>query len=102
MATANNNGWDFVKAGETYQYKEDWFIGDVKILEDNSDDEQYKFTVEVVETTDPDCFPIGREFEVSHAKDFNGYWSGMINFYKNPEYITDYNREMILEAAKKV
>ena len=44
MARSENNGWDFVKVDETYQYKEEIgpglaMIAMVKILEDNSDDE---------------------------------------------------------------
>lgn len=36
MARANNGGWDFIKVGQQYQYKEDGIIAIVTVLEDNS------------------------------------------------------------------
>jgi len=86
MTTANNKGWDFVKVGETYQYKEDWFIATVKILEDNSTDDEYIFKAQ---TKTSNCAPSTEDgiFEVSHVKNLNGYYSGMINIYESPEYI---------------
>ena len=47
MATSHDHGWDFVKVGETYQYKEDWFIAIVTVLENNSDTENYVFKLRV-------------------------------------------------------
>jgi hypothetical protein len=85
MARANNNGWDFIKVGGEYQYKEDHFIGMVKVLEDNSDDEMYRFKIQVLKAN---CKDIGPEpFDVSHAKDPSGYYSGMLQFYETLEYV---------------
>ena len=85
MTRANNNGWDFIKVGETYQYKEDHFVGMVKILEDNSDKEYYKFKIQVLQAN---CKDIGPEpFEISFNKDIGGYYNGMLQFYETPEYI---------------
>jgi hypothetical protein len=85
MARANNNGWDFIKVGKEYQYKEDHFVGMVKILEDNSDEEMYRFKIQVMKAN---CKDIGPEpFDVSHSKNPGGYYSGMLQFYETPEYI---------------
>lgn len=92
MARSENNGWDFVKVGKTYQYKEDGIgignavIAMVEILEDNSDGEFYAFLVKRVKG--------GKEFgdepfEVSHKKNIGGIYSGMPQFYKEPEYMME-------------
>ena len=88
MARANNNGWDFVKVGGTYQYKEDAFIAWVTILEDNSDDEYYRFKLQVEKSNyDP---PQNGVFEISHVKDLNGAYSGMIQLYEYEAYSCNY------------
>lgn len=84
MARANNNGWDFLEVGKTYQYKEDSMIAMVRILEDNSDEEFYDFYVEVVAAN---MNIAGNKFNVSHTKKLNGVYSGMSQFYKSPEYV---------------
>lgn len=85
MARANNGGWDFVKVGQSYQYKEDWFIAKVTILEDNSNMEEYRFKLQVEESS---MKLEGDEisFEISHAKDPGGYYSGMLQLYEQDEY----------------
>ena len=86
MTTANNKGWDFVKVGKTYQYKEDWFVATVEILEDNSTDDEYRFKLQ---TKTASCEPPTEDgiFEISHVKDLNGYYSGMMNLYEHEEYM---------------
>ena len=88
MARANNHGWDFVKTGNTYQYKEDWFIAMVTIMEDNSDNTTYRFKLRVEESNGEP--PQNGEFEIGHSKDPGGYYSGMLQLYDTPEYICDY------------
>ena len=91
MSRANNGGWDFVKVGKTYQYKEDGWIAMVTILEDNSTEEQYAFKLKIEKSTlnhQGDA-----EFEISHAKDIGGYYSGMMQLYEVPEYVCDYKWE---------
>ena len=88
MARANNNGWDFVKAGESYQYKEDCFIAMVTVLEDNSDDEYYRFKLQVEKSSDPP--PQNGVFEIINTKTDTGYYSGMLQLYERPEYHCDY------------
>ena len=85
MARANNNGWDFVKVGESYQYKEDWFIADVHVLEDNSDDDYYKFKLRIDKSSmgfksDPE------PFDISATKKLTGVYSGQLQLYPFPEY----------------
>lgn len=83
MSKATNNGWDFIKVGETYQYKEDWVIAKIKIIENNSDDERYAFVAKILASNED----IGRDvFEFSHIKNFTGYYNGMIHVYEHEEY----------------
>lgn len=89
MARANNNGWDFIKVGQVYQYKEDWFIAMVNILEDNSNDKEYCFKLQVVKSNENPPTENG-VFEISHAKDVSGYYSGMLQFYETEEYHCEY------------
>ncbi len=90
MASANNCGWDFVKVGSTYQYKEDGWIVMVKILEDNSTADKYRFIVRVEKSTDEPPQNGGwKEFEISHVKDGGNYW-GMMQIYENEEYECNY------------
>jgi hypothetical protein len=87
MARANNGGWDFVKVGQQYQYKEDGIIALVTVLEDTSTDEAYNFKVRVDKAT----FPFPEEtFDVMSDKKSTGYYSGMIQFYEQPEYTCNY------------
>lgn len=88
MARANNGGWDFIKVGETYQYKEDWFIARVTILEDNSTADEYLFKLQTEESNTEPPTKDG-VFEIEHAKDVGGYYSGMLQLYEQPEYKYD-------------
>jgi len=90
MARANNGGWDFVKVGKTYQYKEDSFIAIVKVLEDNSDDKCYRFKLQVEKATYEPHFAENGIFEIYHIKDVDGYYNGMLQFYENEEYSCNY------------
>ena len=88
MARAINGGWDFVKVGKMYQYKEDWFIAIVTILEDNSDEEFYRFKLQVEKSSgDP---PQNGVFEIEHIKKLPGIYSGMLQLYEFPEYACKY------------
>jgi hypothetical protein len=89
MARANDRGWDFIKVGGTYQYKEDGFIALVKILEDKSDEKYYRFKLQV-ERCNYEKPPQDGVFEISHVKDVGGYWSGMLQFYEQIEYSCNY------------
>lgn len=90
MSRGVNNGWDFVKVGETYQYKEDWFIAMVKVLEDNSDDKCYRFTLQVEKASHDPFFAQNGVFEIYHDKSFNGIYSGMNQIYETEEYMCTY------------
>ena len=83
MARANNGGWDFVKEGGTYQYKEDWLICIVKVVQDRSDDRWYRFSLEIVPHPGfPDALPDGAKgFACESVKDLDGFYSGMPQFY---------------------
>jgi hypothetical protein len=85
MARANNGGWDFIKVGGKYQYKEDSFIAEIEILEDNSNDVGYDFKVKVLNANEPQ----GKSSvfdRFSHIKELVGYWFGMIQVFESPEY----------------
>ena len=88
MARGNNNGWDFVKVGGTYQYKEDSWIAEVKVLKDNSDEKLYSFELQVEKSSWPKHFP--KTFTLSHNKDFDGVYSGMNQIYETEEYMVEY------------
>lgn len=83
MSRAPNGGWDFVKVGNEYQYKEDGFIATVLILEDTSTPEEYRFKLQVLESNYP---APDDSFNISHAKKC-GYWNDMKQFYEKPKYI---------------
>lgn len=76
-----NEGWDFVKVGQLYQYKEDSLIAIVRIVEDNSTDEEYCFVVEPIASS----FEISK-FTVMHNKKEKGYYSGMCQFFEESAY----------------
>lgn len=78
-----NEGWEFIKVGNTYQYKEDWFIAMIIILEDNSTDEYWEFKCQVEMANEE---PFKEEFTFSHSKTEKGYYMGMIQVYEFPEY----------------
>lgn len=86
MARANDNGWDFVKVGEVYQYKEEGHIMMVEVMENDSDSEYYHFIVKVLEAPSHKSM-IGMCFNVSHSRNPGGYWNNMIQFYETPKYI---------------
>lgn len=85
MARGCNNGWDFVKAGEVYQYREGGLIAEILVLEDNSDEEQYSFNVRILRTSEE--YFLDKEFEIMHSKDMNGVWNYMPQIFEEPEYI---------------
>jgi hypothetical protein len=86
MARASEgSGWNFVKVGGTYQYKEDGFIAFVTVLEDNSDDKYYRFKLQV-ERCNYEKPPQNGVFNISSIKELNGVYSGMLQLYEQPEY----------------
>jgi hypothetical protein len=99
MARANNGGWDFVKEGETYQYKEDGWIAMVTVVKDNSTDEHYAFDLRVEKATEDWGL---REFDIMNVKGDSGYYSGMLQIYKTPEYMCTYNYERETDLVKSI
>jgi len=84
MARANNGGWDFVKVGGIYQYKEEWLIGMFEVIQDKSNVEFYEFELRPLLTN----VDIGENtFNISHVRNPGVYWSGMQQLYKDPEYV---------------
>ena len=77
MASAQNHGWDFLKVGETYQYKEGKFIAMVQIDEDNSTDDSYQFVIEILKAT---YKPAKQRFEISCIKSIDFGYPGMVHF----------------------
>ena len=91
MSRAPNGGWNFVKVGGLYQYKEDWFIAMVTILEDKSDDEYYRFKLRVEKASEEPFFiEEDGTFEISHIKKMDGIFSGMVQLYENEAYRCNY------------
>jgi len=81
MATVQD--WGFIKQGGVYQYKEDYIILIVEILEDNSTDNEYVFKLRPIAGT----FKVTEPFEIRFPKSFTGRYSGQMQFYDEPEYI---------------
>ena len=86
MARSSNNGWEFIKKGEVYQYREYPMIAMVEIVEDNSDDEYYRFIIQPLKSN---C-NFMEAFEVSGLKNSNFVYNEMIQFYKEEEYLVKY------------
>jgi len=86
MARSGRRGWDFVKVGKKYQYKEEDFIAIVKVLEDNSDEEAYRFKLKVLAAT----YSFDPIFDIMHSKNFDGLYNGMMQFYEVFEYACTY------------
>lgn len=86
MARANDGGWDFIKEGNIYQYKEEGCVAMVRVLKDRSDKDTYEFDLEVVASADQSFSP-GLKFNVSHTKNPGGFWNEMLQFYEGVEYI---------------
>lgn len=84
MARANDDSWDFVKEGGTYQYKEEGCVAMVLVLAVRSDEKAYAFTVKVLASDGG--FEPGIQFDVYHVKEPGGYWNEMIQFYESLEY----------------
>ena len=88
MARAADNkgrGWDFLKVGKVYQYKEGPLVAMVEVLEDNSDEDFYRFKIVAKKA----AYNIAATFVVTHNKRFHGYWSDMPQFYPegHEEYV---------------
>ena len=84
MARANNKGWDFVKVGGVYQVKEDFATYGIRVLEDNSTEEQYIF---VVKPTYSSHEMSPEPFTISHCKNLDGVYNGMLQIYERDEYV---------------
>ena len=96
MASAQDHGWDFLKVGETYQYKQGKFIAMVQIADDNSTDDFYQFVIEILEAT---YKPAKLRFEISCIKSIDFGYPGMVYFFDKIEFKRDYhwNQSMGLE-----
>jgi hypothetical protein len=91
MSRAPNGGWDFVKVGKVYQYKEDGFIAFVTVLEDNSDEEFYRFKLRPEKASEEPFFlEEDGTFEICHVKKMDGVYSGMLQLYEQVEYMCNY------------
>lgn len=90
MARPTNDGWDFVEEGKQYQYKETGMPGQVliamvTIIEDQSDNEFYKFKARIDKATEELASP----FTINHRK-IDGIYSGMPQLYEGEEYVANY------------
>lgn len=83
MSTSPNNGWDFVKIGETYQYKEGSFIAMISIVEDKSDDEYYRFTIKILEANRE---PPSMICDIISQKGLSFGYPGMSKIFKKMMY----------------
>jgi hypothetical protein len=92
MARANEYGWDFVKVGKIYQYKEYPLIAMVTVIEDNSTEDEYRFRLRVEKSNlKEEHTPL--EFNISSTKNDKGYYSNMMQLYETEEYSCNYRWE---------
>lgn len=80
---SNRNGWDSIQKGKIYQYKEGGFICFVKVIEDISDKETYRFRVRILPYLD---YPAKlsdntNEWDISASKNCPYMFDGMIQLY---------------------
>lgn len=92
MSRGVNNGWDFIKVGKIYQYKEGGWIAMVKVIEDKSTDKMYEFELQVEKSNWPLPGP-PEKFTLTHNKEFNGIYSDMSQLYEEEEYFCNYKWE---------
>ena len=76
--------WDFVKVGNSYQYKEGTWIALLTILEDNSTDEMYQFKSRIEKSLG--IPPVKDSFSFSFSKTFEGGYGGMSQLYESAVY----------------
>ena len=88
MASAHDHGWNFLKVGETYQYKEGKFVAMVLIVEDNSTDDLYQFVIEILEAT---FKPANLRFEISCIKAIDFGYPVMVHSFDKIEFKRDYH-----------
>lgn len=81
MSFSYNGGWDFIEVGGVYCYKEGSLIAKVKVVEDKSDDEYYRFKLKVLRATRE----LG-DFEVVSLKKDCGVYSDVPRFFGYSEY----------------
>ena len=100
MARPVNGGWDFVKKGSLYQYKEDGWIAMVTIMEDNSTPEEYSFTLRIEKASQKlgdDIFGITYS-KTEHGDDI----FGMLQLYEQEEYTCNYGYYRDKEQLKEL
>ena len=87
MARSSANygyGWDFVKDGGVYQYKEGGYVAIVKVWVDHSTDTQYEFHLMIL-AENHECGQ--KEIILIARKGITGTYNDAAQLYEEPEYI---------------
>jgi len=87
MERPYEGGWDFIKAGEVYQYKEGGFIAMVTVLEVKSDDAYYVFIIRIEKAT---YKPAREIYDITASKSDHVGYPGMVFFGKKEKPGYDY------------
>ena len=75
MERPYESGWDFIKAGEEYQYKEGGFIAMVTVLEVKSDDAYSIFIIRIEKAT---YKPAREIYEITASRSHHIGYPGMV------------------------
>ncbi|MCL1986187.1 MAG: hypothetical protein FWG59_07050 [Betaproteobacteria bacterium] len=90
------SGFDIVTVGNFYAFREGFFFAKVKVIEDNSDETHYRFTLRIHPHDEPGYLstvpdstivPVESEngntvFDVSYKKDSSGFFGLDMQFYE--------------------
>lgn len=101
MNNENIYGWVTVKVGEVYQYVEGRFVAFVYVIEDNSDDDYYRYKLKILKAT---ASPLSEIFQAEQIKRNVIFYAGMGKFYNKEELNVKYewmNKDSILMLNKE-
>lgn len=79
----DGNGWNFIKLGNNYFYREDSLVAEVAILQDLTTQEMYRFRVKVLRSNIP--MDENLEFNVYYTRSQVGFYIGQAEFYENKQ-----------------
>jgi hypothetical protein len=93
MARPINNGWDFIRVGKTYHYREGRLVAEIEVTEDNSTIERYDFQIKINKSIIKDA--TRKTIRCDHIKDIKGIYSGMPALYEMSDNVyTDILNEL--------
>lgn len=88
QSSSVNTDGGIVEVGKLYDYTEDGYAFEVKVLEIKSDEDMHKFRIKITDMPASKSCPlqIGNEFDYGFSKTFNGAYNGMARLWNRGEY----------------